>query len=63
MAVYDLRKQTNASSGQRIVQDEASCDCSQKIQNLESKIEQLQTLILQGTLNNGRDKDISNINQ
>ena len=31
MAVHDLRKQTKASTGQRIVEDESSCSCLKKI--------------------------------
>ena len=63
MAVHDLRKQTKASTGQRIVEDESSCSCSQKIEDLELKIRQLETIILRGTIENGRDKNISNISK
>ena len=66
MAVYDLRKRTKASSGQRHVIDavaEPVCSCSKKIEDLELKIRQLETIILRGTIENGRDKNISNISK
>ena len=63
MAVHDLRKKTKASTGQRIVEDESSCSCSKKIEDLELKIRQLETIILRGTIENGRDKNILNISK
>ena len=63
MAVHDLRKQTKASTGQRIVEDESSCSCLKKIEDLELKIRQLETIILRGTIENGRHKNILNISK
>ena len=66
MAVHDLRKRTKASSGQQHVIDsvaEPACVCSKKIEDLELKIRQLETIILRGTIENGRDKNILNISK
>ena len=66
MAVHDLRKRTKASSGQQHVIDsvaEPTCACSKKIEDLELKIRQLETIILRGTIENGRDKNILNISK
>ncbi len=66
MAVHDLRKRTKASSGQQHVIDavaEPACACYKKIEDLELKIRQLETIILRGTIENGRDKNISNISK
>ena len=30
MAVHDLRQKTKASTGQRIIKDESSCNCSER---------------------------------
>tara|TARA_R100000908_G_C3665795_1_gene90971 strand:- start:341 stop:535 length:195 start_codon:yes stop_codon:yes gene_type:complete len=64
MATHDLTKT------QKIVRDtyednytQKGCSCSEKISNLETKIRQLETIILRGTIENGRDKNILNISK
>ena len=64
MAVHDLTKT------QRVVEDKVTkydtstgCNCSERIEDLESKIRQLETIILRGTIENGRDKNILNISK
>ena len=61
MAIYDLTKT------QKVIEDKEyaseGCACSKKIKNLELKIRQLETIILRGTIENGRDKNISNISK
>jgi hypothetical protein len=52
MAVHDLRRKTKASTGQRIIKDESSCNCSEMISKLQKEVEELKK-ILKGT-NNGQ---------
>ena len=52
MAIYDLTKKTKASTGQRIIKDESSCNCSEMISKLQKEVEELKK-ILKGT-NNGQ---------
>tara|TARA_Y100000356_G_scaffold126112_1_gene123695 strand:- start:42 stop:218 length:177 start_codon:yes stop_codon:yes gene_type:complete len=52
MAIYDLRKKTQASTGQRTIKDESSCNCSEMISKLQKEVEELKK-ILKGT-NNGQ---------
>ncbi len=40
MAIYDLRKKTQASTGQRTIKDESSCNCSEKIIELQRELQQ-----------------------
>ena len=48
MAIYDLRKKTQASTGQRTIKDESSCNCSEMISNLQKEVDELKK-ILKGT--------------
>jgi|TARA_A100001011_G_scaffold17541_1_gene18177 hypothetical protein len=64
MTIHDLTKT------QKIIKDtyedndiQKGCSCSEKINNLEAKIRQLETIILRGTIENGRDKNILNISK
>ena len=50
MAVHDLRQKTKASTGQRIIKDESSCNCSEMISKLQKEVEELKK-ILKGTSN------------
>jgi|TARA_A100001037_G_scaffold297043_1_gene318448 hypothetical protein len=45
MAVHDLRQKTKASTGQRIIKDESSCNCSEKIVELQQELQQLKNMI------------------
>ena len=45
MAVHDLRQKTKASTGQRIIKDESSCNCSEKIVELQRELQQLKNMI------------------
>ena len=45
MAIYDLRKKTQASTGQRTIKDESSCNCSEKIFELQIELQQLKSMI------------------
>ena len=64
MAIHNLTKT------QKIIKDtyedndiQKGCSCLEKINNLEAKIRQLETIILRGTIENGRDKNILNISK
>ena len=48
MAVQDLRQKTKASTGQRTIKDESSCNCSEMISNLQKEVDELKK-ILKGT--------------
>tara|TARA_Y100001937_G_scaffold99136_1_gene135406 strand:- start:534 stop:710 length:177 start_codon:yes stop_codon:yes gene_type:complete len=48
MAVHDLRQKTKASTGQRTIKDESSCNCSEMISNLQKEVDELKK-ILKGT--------------
>ena len=43
MAIYDLRKKTQASTGQRTIKDESSCNCSEKIVELQRELQLLKS--------------------
>ena len=45
MAIYDLRKKTQASTGQRTIKDESSCNFSVKIVELQRELQQLKSMI------------------
>ena len=45
MAIYDLRKKTQASTAQRTIKDESTCNCSEKIVELQQELEQLKNMI------------------
>ena len=45
MAIYDLRKKTQASTGQTTIKHETSCNCSEKIVELQRDLQQLKSMI------------------